>query len=122
MPTIVVVEPDEVGRAAIRELLEADGYQVVPVQSAGAALLQVEAKLPDLVLTELYMDGMDGIELIRALRREWPHLPVVSMTLGERPGVANTIEFARLLGASAFVKKPIAGPRLRESVELALAG
>ncbi len=121
MPTIVVVEPDEEGRAAIQQLLEAAGYDVVPVENAGAALLQLEAKLPDLVVTELYMEGMDGLELIRAVRREWPLLPVVSMTLGDRPGATDTIEFARLLGANAFVQKPIRGPRLKELVEIALA-
>ena len=121
MAKILVIEPDEAVRTTICKALSEAGHETFEVVGAGQALLHLEMGLPDLVLTELYMEGMDGIELIRVTRRKWPHLPVVTMTKGARPGASNTIEVARLLGASAFLDKPIADGRLVETLELALA-
>lgn len=121
MAKIVIVEPDESSRAAIAALLEHEGHDVISVAHAGGALLEIEREVPDLVLTELYMEGMDGLELIRACRRQWPTLRILSMTLGARPGATDTIQIAKLLGASAFLDKPLIDDRVVDAVDVALA-
>ncbi|MEM7415541.1 MAG: response regulator [Gemmatimonadota bacterium] len=121
MAKILIVEPDESTRDAIRALLELEDHLVTGVANAGSALLEIERNIPDLVLTELYMEGMDGLELIRACRRQWPGLRILSMTLGARPGATDTIQIAKLLGASAFLDKPLLDDRVVDAVDVALA-
>lgn len=121
MARILVVEPDGPTRAAIQTLLKGAGHEVDTAEHAGIALLRMESQLPDLVLTELYMDGMDGIELIRAIRRRWPGNRVITMTKGARPGATDTIQIAKLLGARAFLDKPLADQHVVQTVDTALA-
>ena len=79
---VLVVEDDE----HIRELLEynltKEGYRVTAVETGEEGLKAARAKLPDLVLLDLMLPEMDGLEVCRALRRDakTQHVPVVMVT------------------------------------------
>ncbi len=83
------------------------GYRVVLAGNAAAAIRAMDVECPDLVLTDIYMDGGDGYELISALRKGGSAIPVVAMSAG-RAGY-DTLISALHLGADAVIDKPFWG-------------
>jgi CheY-like chemotaxis protein/anti-sigma regulatory factor (Ser/Thr protein kinase) len=78
---VLVVDDSAVDRQLASRLIEKQSYLTVAHASDGAqALSVIRQQRPDIVLTDLCMPGMDGLELVRALRKECPGLPVVLMT------------------------------------------
>jgi two-component system, cell cycle sensor histidine kinase and response regulator CckA len=82
-PTVLVVDDEDALRAAIRRLLENQGYQVIEAPNGAMALELLEdgaASEVSLVLTDLRMPVMDGRQLAAALARRHPSLPIVFMS------------------------------------------
>jgi len=79
-PAILVVDDDAALRELITLRLEANGFQVDTVDSGEAALAQLAVARPDAVLTDMQMDGMDGMALFNAIRARDPALPVIVLT------------------------------------------
>ena len=97
--------------------LRAEGYTVEAVQSAAAALATVATFRPGLVITDLRMDHMDGIELLEELQRQWPGLRVILVTAhGTIPDAVKATQS----GAYGFLTKPIEKDELLLQVEQAL--
>jgi two-component system response regulator GlrR len=97
--------------------LEQYGFSVEPVSSASAGLQYVQTRRPDAVVTDLRMDGMDGINLLEALQREHPGLPVILITAhGTIPDAVRATQS----GALAFLTKPVDRTELLEALERAL--
>ena len=109
---IMVVDDDATLADVVRRYLIRDGHQVECVHDGHAALRRVEEEPPDLVVLDLMLPGIDGLEVCRRLRARWP-IPVVMLTaLGEETDKVVGFE----TGADDYVTKPFS-PR-----ELALAG
>jgi two-component system, NtrC family, response regulator AtoC len=101
----VVVIDDEVNAAAALEtLLREDGYEVARAHDAQAGLQLLEKEEPDVVLTDLRMPGMDGIELLTKVKQLRPETMVVLMTAY---GTVKTAVRAMKLGAEDYLGKPI---------------
>lgn len=97
--------------------LGAEGYVVEAVESAERALTVSNSFRPDLVITDLRMDEMDGIGLLRELQKRWPGLLVILITAhGTIPDAVQATQ----LGAFAFLTKPIDKIELLESVSKAM--
>ena len=79
-PCILVVDDDASLRELITLRLEANGFRVEAVDSGEAALTQLALARPDAVLTDMQMDGMDGMALFRAIHARDPALPVIVLT------------------------------------------
>lgn len=116
MARILVVDEDPMARRVIRALLEDAGHEVVEASDGRRGLDAFGDRIPDLVITELYMDGMDGIELLRAIRRTWPSEPVLVMSSRTGPNVQRLLKVAEVLGASGLLDKPIVQQNLLEKV------
>ncbi len=102
--SILVVDDDEHVRELLVESLSDTGYRVSFAATAEDALAQLRARPYDLVLSDVQLPGMDGIELSRALAETDPGLPVVLITGHGQPSLARS---AMQHGASDFVTKPI---------------
>jgi putative AdoMet-dependent methyltransferase len=100
-----------------QRILETDGYQVETAQSGNAALKQVEQKPFDLLVTDIKMPGMDGLELVQAVKQIAPYLPCVIMT---GFSTMDTTLKALKLGVDEYVIKPFAPEELTIAVEKAL--
>jgi len=111
-PTILVVEDEEPVLQLVADLLDSEGYHVVVADDGLQALTLVQATSPDLVLTDLMMPVMNGVELCRRLRADERTLqvPIVVMTAAGR----GQREAA---GADAYVAKPFDLDVLLELVE-----
>jgi two-component system NtrC family response regulator/two-component system response regulator HydG len=101
----VVVIDDEVNAAAALEtLLREDGYEVARAHDARAGLQLLEKTEPDVVLTDLRMPGMDGLELLAKIKEIRPETMVILMTAY---GTVKTAVKAMKLGAEDYLGKPI---------------
>ncbi len=101
---ILVVDDEANARSALAELLKQEGYGVESAADGFKALGHFEDFTPDLVLTDLKMPGMDGIELLKKLRELDAELPVVVMTAF---GGVETAVAAMREGAADYLTKPI---------------
>ena len=106
MPRILIVDADPAARAAMAESLTAAGFTVVEAESGSQALEIVAESAPDLVVLEVEMPGLGGIETC-ALLRQRPHGEEVPVLIATGLGDAETIGHAFEAGATDFVEKPI---------------
>jgi DNA-binding response OmpR family regulator len=86
----------------LRANLEAEGYEVLMAMNGSQALQTLEAELPDLVVLDIMMPGMDGFEVCRRLR-EWSQLPIIMLSArGDESDKVQCLD----LGADDYVTKP----------------
>ncbi|MBJ20132.1 MAG: sigma-54-dependent Fis family transcriptional regulator [bacterium] len=115
--TILVVDDDPVMREMVSDLLEIRGYDVRAAGSAVEALEKAAEQEFACILTDLQMPGMDGMELLGALRERFPEIPTVMMTSF---GSIETAVEAMRVGAHDFVTKPFEPDRLGLTIERAV--
>ncbi len=97
--------------------LKTEGYDVEAVESGMAALNAATRNHPDLVISDLKMDGMDGIDLLGELQRRWAGLRVIIMTAhGTIPDAVKATQ----TGAFGFITKPIDKDQLLDHINRAL--
>ncbi|MEJ2722829.1 MAG: response regulator, partial [bacterium] len=110
MPKTILVADDEKGiRETLRRLLEYEKYRVVLAEDGLEALRKAENELVDLVLLDIKMPGMDGMEVLSRLHKSQPELPVVIIS---GHGTIQTAVDATRLGAFDFIEKPIDADRI----------
>ena len=100
---VLVVDDDELVRTGLAANLERDGYRVSAAPSANEALALMSRAEVDLVLTDLVMEGMDGMALLRRVASQSPDLPVIVLT--GHGSASNAIEAIRE-GAADYIQKP----------------
>ncbi len=101
---IVVIDDEVNAAAALEKLLQEDGYEVSAANDARAGLSLLEKTDPDIVLTDLRMPGMDGLELLTKVKQIRPETMVILMTAY---GTVKTAVRAMKLGAEDYLAKPI---------------
>ena len=121
---ILIIEDDEQARMFAVKALERAGHDVT-AQGDGAGLNQtLEARCPDLVMTDLFMPNVDGFESIRILAARWPQVAVLAVT-GGGPGSLSLpttyLTMARALGVDAVLGKPYTLAQLAASIADAVA-
>ncbi len=110
MPKTVLVADDEKGiRDALKRLLEYEKYRVVLAEDGVEALRKAENEIVDLVLLDIKMPAMDGMEVLSRLHQSQPDLPVVIIS---GHGTIQTAVEATRLGAFDFIEKPIDADRI----------
>jgi len=111
---VLVVDDEPAIRGLLAEILDGSGFQAVTAKNGRDARQILREHPADLVVTDLGMEGEDGIELIRALRKEFPHVKIIAMsgTFG-----VDVMAAARALGADATLTKPVSQADLLRSIE-----
>jgi CheY-like chemotaxis protein len=116
MANVLVVDDEiEVG-TAIKRVLERAGYAVTVAPNATAGLEAVARQPPDVVITDIIMPKVHGVELIKILRQRYPRIRVIAISgggsfgpLGYKPEAISTHAYlaaAREAGAEEFLTKP----------------
>ena len=119
MPTVLVVDDSAVDRRLVGGLLEKDADLKVQYAIHGAeALAKMGSALPDLVVTDLIMPEMDGLELVRAIRFHYPGVPVI---LATGHGSEELAVEALAEGAASYVTKSKLADTLQDTVEEVLS-
>ncbi len=114
---ILVIEDDALVRFFIVEVLARAGYKVTDLPDAEGGLAYLEQELPDLLVIDLQLEGMDGMAFLQALADANKQLPALVITAQGAPERARQ---ALDLGAVDFVPKPCTAQELREAVAFAL--
>ncbi|MCY0875961.1 MAG: response regulator [Firmicutes bacterium] len=116
----VLVVDDQFGiRVLLQEVLEREGYEVLLAGSGMEALQIVGKHEPDLVLLDMKIPGMDGIEILTNIRKTHPHLKVVMMTAY---GELDLVKEASALDAIGHFTKPFDIDELRAFVKKEIGG
>lgn len=116
-PRVLIVDDENGPRQALRMLLKPE-YDVLLASGPDAALQTLRQCLVDVVITDIRMPGATGIDLLRAVKQEWPEVEVIILT---GYGQLDTAMSAIDLGAFAYVEKPFDNEVILEKVRASLA-
>lgn len=102
---ILVVDDSPDNVFLIQAILEEEGYKINTAADGRSALAQLEEELPDLVLLDVMMPGMDGYEVTQRIRANTslPFIPILLITAYDQPSVAQGLD----TGADDFIRKPV---------------
>jgi len=110
MPKTILIADDEPGiRSSLQKLLEFEAFRVVLAEDGQRALDILRDRAVDLVLLDIKMPGLDGLEVLSQIHRDQPQLPVV--IISGHGSIATAVEATRL-GAYDFIEKPIDADRM----------
>lgn len=116
MSRILVVDDEAAFRGTLREVLEDAGHEVVEASDGAQGLRMAGEMAPDLIITDIVMPGMEGMETIGEIRRRHPRVKLIAMSGGGSVGGSNYLDIALRLGAHRVLSKPFAMAELIDSV------
>ena len=119
--SILIIDDDAAVSRTLSLILTRGGYNVSAASSGRKGLDLLAGGGFDLVLTDIIMPELDGIEAIRRIREDFPDLHVIAMSGGGQIDKADFLHMAQVLGADAVIEKPVRSERLLELVKGALA-
>jgi two-component system, cell cycle response regulator DivK len=106
--SILVVDDSLPNLKLTRFLLMQEGFDVRTAENAEQALQALEKSVPDMILLDIQMPGMDGLALTRHLRRDWDgslrNVPIVALTAS---AIKGDDQIARAAGCDGYITKPI---------------
>ena len=117
MANILVIDDEADMRFAVRMLLERSGHSVMEAENGDHALAKLDELIPDLVLLDMRLPGMDGIQILQKLRERQKDLPIIMVT-----GYGN-VELAQqaiAMGADHYLSKPFHNKELIEVIQQTL--
>lgn len=117
MPHILIVDDEQSMRDFLSIMFKREGYEVTAVADAAAALKQLTKEAVDLVISDIRMPGMSGLELLAELKSSQPELPVIMVTAFASPD--DAVE-AMKNGAFDYLAKPFEVDELRKVVKAAV--
>ena len=121
MARILLVDDDPMIRVTLPLALNVQGHDAVAAEDGGQALRLMRQESIDLVLTDVLMPNVDGLEVVRAVRKEFPTTAVVAMSGGSaRLAGSDALELARHMGAHGLLAKPFTEQQLRDVIGKAL--
>ncbi len=121
MSLILIVEDNEKNLKLVRDVLQVKGYETVDAGTAEDGLKLARERKPSLILMDIQLPGMSGVDALKALRAEpeTAGIPVVAVTASVMQQDRQQIMRA---GFDGFIEKPINLRKLLETVQQALAG
>lgn len=115
MGQILVIDDDPEMRAMLEQTLRAAGHEVQLAADGKSGIELNRAKPVNLVVTDLYMPGKEGVETIMELHRDFPELAIIAMS--GKHGASSLLAATRKLGAARTLEKPFQPHELLTAVE-----
>lgn len=102
--TILVVDDEEGICLSLKGILSDEGYDVLTAESGEECLRLLDDELPDLILLDIWLPGMDGIEVLKVIKARFPQIQIIMMS---GHGTIESAVKATKLGAFDFIEKPL---------------
>jgi DNA-binding response OmpR family regulator len=119
--TVLLVDDDDSVLETISPMLTDAGYDVLGVAKARIGFDEFQSRPVDLIITDILMPEMEGIEFILKLRKESPSVPIIAISGSGRSSTIDYLAMARRLGATAVLEKPFGREELLGVVAKVLA-
>lgn len=116
-PAVLIVDDEVTIIESLEGILSDDGFEVMHAFNGYEALKKIEAESPDIVLLDIWMPGMDGIETLKEIKKIAPYLPVVMIT---GHGTIESAVDATKSGAYDFLEKPLSIDKVMVTINNAL--
>jgi CheY-like chemotaxis protein len=117
MPRLLLIDDDDEMRSMLRRILQRAGYETLEAADGRAGLDLLRHNPVDLLITDIIMPDMEGIELILQLRQINPNLHIIAISGGGRLAPENYLELAKACGATNVLAKPFEIEQLLSSVK-----
>ena len=119
MAAVLLIDDDDFTRRTLSRALERQGHRVTTTENGRQALskLRTEPAIADLVMTDIMMPDMDGLELIRELRLARPDVKIIAMSGGSSVNRMNFLPTAKMLGAHETLPKPCSGAEIAAAIQ-----
>lgn len=114
---VLVVDDNKDMRESTRYLLQLIGFDAETAGDGHQAVDIHRARPVDIVLTDIFMPGKDGIETIEAFRAQWPAVKIVAMSAGGEVATRDYLSVAPDIGADAILRKPFTLESLEQVLE-----
>jgi DNA-binding response OmpR family regulator len=113
---IIIVEDQPAIADLLEEMLSIDGYQMIKIHSSTGALSVIRAENPDVVLLDIMMPDVSGLEVLRFMRRE-PGLQQIPVVIVSAKTLPADIRAGLEAGATVYLTKPVDVYKLRKTVD-----
>ncbi|HET9423885.1 MAG TPA: response regulator [Gemmatimonadaceae bacterium] len=113
---VLVVDDDTAVRSVIARMIRLDGHSVIEASNGVGGLRALDEQPVDLVVTDVVMPDMEGLEFLRRMRKR-PQAPrVIAISGGGRAPAGNYLELALSLGADGVLAKPVSLEEIRSKI------
>ncbi len=106
MKSVLVVDDEPGMREMVKQLLLNEGYHVLEASNGKHAMEFLKNESPELVITDIIMEEMDGVEIIMEIRENYPDVKIIAMSGGSKISSEDYLESASDLGADRIFNKP----------------
>ena len=119
--TVLIIEDEEDAADMFAEMMRVSGYRVLKTSSSTPALTMMVAEKPDVVILDIMMPEVSGLDILRQMRQDpaLANIPVVVVSAKSMPA---DIKIGMEAGASMYLTKPVGFGELKEAIERALGG
>src|SRR5882762_10108856 len=104
---ILLIDDDASVLKSLQRVLEDAGYTVQAVRNGRQAMQWLEQEKADLIITDIYMDVMDGLEIVSAVKKSFPGMKLIAISGGSKLIATDVLPVAKVLGADRTLQKPL---------------
>ena len=119
--TVLVIDDDRLVRDSLNRVLSKAGFTVLTAENGARGIQILAQNNASVVVTDIIMPEMEGIQTIQELRKQWPNLPIIAISGGGRRGNLDFLKAAAAFGARAVLQKPFSNDDLVSAVRTAIA-
>jgi len=116
MANILVIDDDATIQLVFSQFLTSLGHEIMQAENGKKGMSMIQETRPDLVITDIMMPEMDGLEILMQLRSTHDSVPVIAISGGMRSLPVNFLQQAKLFGARYVFEKPVPLEVLRNAV------
>jgi DNA-binding NtrC family response regulator len=120
MARILVIDDQDSIRRVVRRALEQDDHEVFDASDGEVGMEILESQSFDVVITDIFMPGQDGIVTLRQIRKRFPTIKVIVISGGDSTGIMDLRQDAELLGAVKSLQKPFNAREIMDLVRSVL--
>lgn len=114
--TVMIIEDETDAAEMFAEMMRVNGFRVIKMFSSAPAISLIAQEKPDLIILDVMMPDISGLEVLRYMRRD-PHLEKIPVIIVSAKSMPNDIKIGMEAGASMYLTKPVGFLELKQAVE-----